>query len=500
VTEKTPLLAGFFYGLLRYSLLRMSTPVFTQRLALIGALVLMLCSCSQVDVSSLPDVPQVRIDNFLPGVQAQLTEAYAAVEAKPANAKANGNLAMMLQTYKQFAAADTMYARTRLIEPNRFDWAYLHGVVLMAVGKPEQAIEALEQSLTLTDAYPWATIRLAELKAGQGDLIAAEALYDEVLRNAAPFSEAFFSHGKFLMDRGRIDQAIEAFNEALRLSGNLGAAYYQLGLAYRQQNRRELAQKNFALAKKHQGYSADSSDRVLNKLLPLNLSDTPFVHRAKVLAESGRFDQAQRFIEMALERNPDSVAAHASMIGMAARQGDFAAVDKHFAAARKIEPRNAKIYFNLGIARIGEQRLVEAATAFEQSIERDDTDPNAYVQLATLRHQSGSSDKARSLLERALSLEPGHQTANWLMGELVLTDGDAASAQNYLVKATSDTHPMGAMMLAKLAEARLALSDFDGAAQALDRARTALDQSPVPGLGQRIDDLTRELDAARIDD
>ncbi|MFK7887480.1 MAG: tetratricopeptide repeat protein [Gammaproteobacteria bacterium] len=468
--------------------------------ALCVTLLVLLGACERVDVDALPEVPRVRFDTFLPGVQTQLTDAYAAVDAKPASAEANGALAMMLQTYKQFAAADVMYARTRVIEPANFDWAYLHGIVLGAVGKPDEAVIALEHALTLTDAYPWAQIRLAELKAEQGDLLAAEALYDEVVRNAVPFSEAFFSHGKFLLDRGRVDQAIQAFKQTLRLSGNLGAAYYQLGLAYREKGLRDEAQKNFALAKKHQGYSADSSDSVLNKLLPLNLSDTPFVHRAKVLAESGRFDQAQRFIEMALERNPDSVAAHASMIGMAARQGNFALVDKHFDTAVAIAPRNAKIYFNLGVARIAEKRLVEAATAFEQSIDRDDTDPNAHVQLATLRHQSGRLRAAREHLQRALALEPGHQTANWLMGELVLDAGDASAAEAYLLKAVSDVHPMAAMMLAKLAEARLAGGDTDAATAALEQARAAQRTNAVPGLEARFEALARQIAAATADE
>ena len=41
---------------------------------------------------------------------------------------------------------------------------------------------------------------------------------------------------------------------------------------------------------------------------------------------------------------------------MAARDGDFAAVDAHYAKAVAIDPDNAKIYFNLGMARIAEKR------------------------------------------------------------------------------------------------------------------------------------------------
>ncbi len=458
-------------------------------------LMLALGACSRVDPESLPPVPRVRFDTFLPGVQAQLTEAYADVDKRPVSVEANGHLAMLLQTYKQFSAADTMYARTRILAPDEFQWSYLHGIVQSAAGQPDAAITSFRTALGQTENYPMTKIRLAELLAGRGDVVEADALYDDVLSNAPPMSEAFFSHGKFLLEQERYDQSIAAFKQAIRMSGNLGAAYYQMGLAYRAVGERELAQQNFALAKKHEGYSADSSDRYLNKLLPLNLSETPFVHRAKVLAESGRLDEAARFIQMALERNPDSVAAHASMLGLAATRGDFAAVDEHFEKAVAVAPRNAKVYFNLGMARIAEKRLVEAERAFAASIERDGTDPNAHVKLATLRHQRGKLRDARRHLERALELDPAHQAGNWLLGELELDAGDAQSAVAKLSKAAREPHPLRPMMLGKLAQAHARLGELDQAQAAIDRALDDLGARSDANQRRFVEAVAAELDA-----
>lgn len=455
-----------------------------------------LTACSRVDPDTLPPVPQVRFDTFLPGVQAQLTEAYADVDKRPTSVEANGHLAMLLQTYKQFVAADTMYERTRVLEPEKFQWTYLHAIVQSAAGRPDAAIDSFRTSLTQTEGYPLAKIRLADLLAQRGDVVEASALYDDVLRTAPPISEAFFSHGKFLLEQERYDQAIAAFKQAIKMSGNLGAAYYQLGLAYRAKGERELAQENFALARKHEGYSADSSDRYLNKLLPLNLSETPFVHRAKVLAESGRMDEAARFIAMALERNPDSVAAHASMMGLAASRGDFMAVDEHFQKAVAVAPRNAKVYFNLGMARIAEERLIEAEKAFEASIERDDTDPNAHVKLATLRHQRGKVRQAQRHLERALELDPAHQSANWLIGEIYLDGGDAERAVARLERAVREPHVLRSMMFGKLAQARAALGQTDAAREAIAQARSELKVNRNANVAQYIDAVASELAGA----
>ena len=457
---------------------------------------LALSGCERVDLETLPEVPRVRFDTFLPGVQKQLEDAYAAVDKNPADPEINGRLAMLLQTYKQFAAADTMYARTRLLAPDEFDWAYLHALVLVAVGKPDESIDALRYALTLTEGYPLAKIHLANQLAQSGAVAEAAALFDEVLRTGPPLSEAYFSHGKFLLRRGQAAQAIAALKETLRISGPLGTAYYQLGLAYRQLGEIELAQENFALAKRHEGYAADSSDRVLNRLLPLNLSDTPFVHRAKVLAENGRLDEAERFIQMALERNPDSLAAHTSMIGMATRRGDFALADEHFAQAQAINPNNPKIYFNLGMARLAEKRFVEATQAFEKSIGLDQSDPNAHVQLAILHHRDGQTAKAKQHLVNALDADPAHPRANWLMGELRYAEDDLDGAIGYLEKASEQATALRPLMLVQLARARLDRGDYEQAETSIAKARADLAASPDPSVVKRLDEIEQEIRTA----
>lgn len=452
-------------------------------------------ACSRVTVDQLPPVPAVQTDKFLPGVANQLDAAFAQVRAHPTNVHANAELAKMLQTYRQFVSAQTMYQRVRLLDPDNFEWRYLHAVVLQALGQSEQAIVALRETLLLAPDYQHARLRLAELLADEGAVVEADRLFKEIMAQPQAPPEAHFSHGKFLLRQGQVDAAIVALKYTLEVSGNLGVAHYQLGLAYRKKNQLDLARESFALAKRHEGYSADSSDPLLNQLLPYNLSETPFVRRAKVLAEHGRMDEARRFIAMALERNPDSVPAHASMIGMAARERRFDLVDEHFARAVAIEPANAKLYFNLGIARIAEQRWVEAARALETSLELDDSDPNAHVQLAILRHKEQRKMAAERGLRAALALAPGHATANWLLGELLHERGNDADAIGYLQKAVATEHPLRAQMFALLAQAQAQHGDFAAAEDALRRATQDAVTNPAAITQQRLDAV-----AARVAD
>lgn len=431
----------------------------------------MATGCSQVDLDALPPIPAVETDDLLPAVRAQLDEAFDAVRADPGDVDRNGRLAMILQTYKQFPDAEVMYRRARRLDPDDFRWAYLHGIVLDAIGRPEDSIAAFRRALEIDPEYTLASIHLAEGLADLGRSDEARAVYDDIMATAGDLSEAHFSYGRFLLDAGDTNAAIERFRHVLDLSGDFGAVHYQLGMAYRAEGMPEKSAHHLRLAEVHQGHSADGGDAVLNELLLLNQNDQPFVHRAKVLAETGRFREAHQFIMMALERNPDSVPAHVSLIGLATHMRDFDAVDKHFRRAIELKPDHAKAYFNLGMARIAQERYREALQAFQTSLRLDATDPNAHVQLAVIGRRLDMNEGAiENSLRDAIELDPDHQFGNWLLGELLIEKGESAEAIPLLERAISSDHRLRYLMFIALANARADVGEWASAFDAIERA------------------------------
>lgn len=465
-------------------------------LPLVLVLAVTLASCDRVDIADLPPIPPVYISNALPDVNAQIQEAVARIELDPADASANGHLAMVLQTYKQFSAAEIIYQRARALDPNRFEWAYLHGVVLRALGRPGDATSAFQAALRIRDDYILAHIHVAETLADQGKLDLAASYYERALSFSEVPSEAHFSVGRFLVRSGDAEQAIPHLKEALRLSGNFGSGHYQLGIAYRDSDDLERAEHHLRLAERHHGTGADGSDIVLNQLLLLNRSDQPFIDRAKRLAEAGRPEEADRFLKMALERNPDSLVAHINMIALATSQRDFAAVEEHVARASALAPGNAKVYFNLGVARIAQSRFGAAMQAFERSLQLDDQDPNTHVQIAILRHQRGELAVSEQHLRDALSLDPRHQLGNWLLGEL-LTESNAREAIKHLRRAVEQPHERLPQIFVALAKAEMHNGDPESALRSLDAGAAAAEQMNDPEARRRIARLRRELSATR---
>lgn len=439
---------------------------------LAAAFVLVVAGCDRgPDPASLPAIPDVLTDSFPTAVRTQVDDAFEDLRARPMSARRNGRLAMILQTYKQFPVADIMYQRARAIDPDSFRWAYLHGIVHVANGQLENAESAFARAIEIDGDEVLARIRRAEVLADLGRSEDAAAVYAAVMPRVQDLSEARFSYGRFLVAEAEFELAIEEIRAAIRLSGDFGAAHYQLGLAQRSLGRTAEAERSFRIADRLRTRPADGSDRFLGELMELNRNEQPFVHRAKVLAASGRLEEARRFADAALERNPESLPAHASLMALAVRSRDFEAFERHRAAAMAIDEAHPGVWFNVGVARKAQERWGEAEAAFARSRELDPTDPNVHVQLAVLarRAERPEADIEASLRE-AVDLDPDHDDARWLLGELLSDSERPREAIPHLEAAVTGDHPHRGRIQVALARARARTGDGPGAHAALDAA------------------------------
>src|SRR5258708_620159 len=75
----------------------------------------------------LPQLPALAVLRYPPALRAAVEEAYAAVEAKPRDAAANGRLAMVLHANHLFDEAEICYRRGHLLEPAAVRLACLPG-------------------------------------------------------------------------------------------------------------------------------------------------------------------------------------------------------------------------------------------------------------------------------------------------------------------------------------------------------------------------------------
>ena len=109
---------------------------------------------------SLPPLPKLYLQQFLPAVRKQVQEAYDAAVAHPRNAAANGKLGMVLQAYSQLEGAEIAYRRAHQLAPSHFGWIYYLGRTQADQGNCDGAVKSLRKALTLNPGYLPARLRI----------------------------------------------------------------------------------------------------------------------------------------------------------------------------------------------------------------------------------------------------------------------------------------------------------------------------------------------------
>ncbi|MEZ5332997.1 MAG: sulfatase-like hydrolase/transferase [Thermoanaerobaculia bacterium] len=96
-------------------------------------------------------------------------------------------------------------------------------------------------------------------------------------------------------------------------------------------------------------------------------------------------------------------------------------------------PDSLPYRFGLVQALLGADRIDEAATVAEGSVERSARrDPDALFQLAVVRIRQGDGDAARELLRRTVEIAPDHEAALYQLALVYAAEGDHEDAETLL--------------------------------------------------------------------
>jgi tetratricopeptide (TPR) repeat protein len=125
---------------------------------------------------------------------------------------------------------DACHLLERCLElaPNYHAARHLYAIVLMRQQKPEAAIGEAERLLAEEPDNPNFLTLKASILNRIGDQAAALALYERVLESYPNQARAQMSYGHTLHTVGKIDEAIEAYRACIRLSPEVGEAYWSL--------------------------------------------------------------------------------------------------------------------------------------------------------------------------------------------------------------------------------------------------------------------------------
>ncbi len=213
-----------------------------------------------------------------------------------------------------------------------------------------------------------------------GNLAAAEALYQTVLQADPAHADAHNNLGIIQFGKGQPEEAAACYRRALQNNPNYVNAYNNLGSVFKSQGRFAEAIQCFEHALRLQPTYADASNNLAGTLNNLGNS-----YKA-----GGRLTDAIDCYRQALHYNPHLADAHNNLGIALVEQDQQEEAIPCFKEAWRLNPNLADAHNNLGIARVRLGQLSEASLCFQQALQVNSGHKLALYNRACLRLLHGN--------------------------------------------------------------------------------------------------------------
>jgi len=336
--------------------------------------------------------------------------------------RTNAELAFFLgETYFNEGESERAAAMLRQVlgkEPSHFEALVYAGVLESDAGQPERALELLKTAVSVKpDAFlPYFAV--GALLALSGQLPKAEAYLKQAL-GVEENAQAYSLLGAIAYERGRLAEAIDALQKAVRLDPEDEEALYQLGLCYLDRGWTQKAAEKFRGALELNPNRIEYQEAT-KLLLPAGSRALP-----KVTGEAGRLARraeatARRDPAKALDlyrralaqdpENPTLLISMALLCSATGRTSEAVATTRRIlsrqpgemvaaaAYATQLEALKAEGKYREG-SRVAEEMLGAVRSNYARSI--------AYFERATALAETGEDlDAALEFADLALKLSP----------------------------------------------------------------------------------------------
>ena len=196
-------------------------------------------------------------------------------------------------------------------------------------------------------------------------------------------------------------------------------------------------ESNFALLA---GHLTESGNPVVDDLYQLMLEEhqqrerpsTDLLTALALLSEErGRLEEAQSYLTLALELEPQQLRALQLQARLDRRQGNLDAALHRLQAALEIRPDEVRLWLELARTQLQNQQLEEAESSFDRIIQLQPDNPHIRLALARIQLETQQYVAAKKSL-KALTEDPLLADQAWIhLAELAELEGDYRQALDY---------------------------------------------------------------------
>ena len=273
---------------------------------------------------------------------------------------------------------------------------------LMGLYKQGQLELVVDQTQDLTVQFP-KTITLWNMlgaSAAQiGKLDQAVQAFEQIISLNPNQANAYFNMGNALKDQGKLEEAIVAYNKALAIKPDYEAALNNVVVALK--NLGKTGEKR--LKKALETYNKAQALKTENS--------NSYFSRALALQNQGKLEEAIVSYNKALAIKPDYAEAYLNMGAAVADQGKLEEAIEAYNKALAIKPDYAKAYVNMGVALKDQGKLEEAIEAYNKALAIKPDYAEAHYNMGAAVADQGKLEEAIEAYDKALTLKPDYAEA-----------------------------------------------------------------------------------------
>ena len=398
----------------------------------IGTLLVSAIATMAAAQGSVPPLPQLALERFPEAARAPVSRAYQEAASRPTDADAAGRLGRVLQAWEQWDSAHQAYARAQALAPRAFEWHYLDAMALQRVARHAEAAERLKAAVAAAPDFKPARIKLPDALYESGRIDESRRLFEDLARD--PSTEPFgqYGLGRIAALEKRHEKAIEHLERATALFPEWGSAHYALALSYRALGRQEDAR---AALQRHARFGAQwpaLEDPVLASVSTVREDGRAILLRGISLAVRGDLPAAIAAHEAALAADPSLTRAHANLISLYGRAGEWQKAAQHYEAVVRLDAAagdaHYDAHYDYGVLLGLQQKWDEAAAAYRRAIAANPHHTLAHNNLGEILERQGKMEAALEAYRKSVETQPRFRLGRFNVSRMLLALGRVGDA------------------------------------------------------------------------
>jgi tetratricopeptide (TPR) repeat protein len=286
-------------------------------------------------------------------------------------------LGVLLGTEKQYHAAQLELEQANALQPQTFEILFNLGQVYLRSSQSAKAELVLKRALSLKTDSADALYLLGQAYTEESKPVDALDALVRAHKLASENTDIIYSLARVIMSQNYYEDAIPLLESGLKLAPQQVDLHAALGESYFMSGKIEKAIAEF------------------QQLIDLDPSARSYAFMGLCYRQLGRFDEAQKYFQEGLKKDPHSAVCLFNLGYIQERKGNHAEAEKLFQEALRANPQNSDALLELANLRIAASRYAEAAELLRRFVRVARSPSAGYYKLAMVERSLHQPEQAQ---------------------------------------------------------------------------------------------------------